>query len=189
MKITDHSPITSKDILCLCVKCFGFIWEEDKTLCVQLAKTSAALLHTFTLFCPSGLCFISCYNQHMDVFIVNSMHVNSSTHISFPPHTLPPLRKASNNLIENIFSNRISFKTLGLTWTYPWTLWKTFLYSIHKSCVTTVTNKSVSYYMCHFKSTFLETLTQHRMFFFFFWEIVIKKHNQRLIRMDTQTFT
>lgn len=107
---TDHQQGHSVPV---CEVFWLHMGRGSNTLCVQLAKTSAVSWHTFTLFCPSGLCFISCYYQHMDVFIVNSMQVNSSTHISFPPHTLPPLRKASNNLIENISSNRISFKTLG----------------------------------------------------------------------------
>lgn len=43
----------------------------------------------------------------MGLLYSQSKWIQAHTHISFVPHTLPPLRKPNHHLIENIFSHRI----------------------------------------------------------------------------------
>lgn len=117
------------------------------------------------------------------------MQVNSSTHISFPAHTLPPLRKASNNLTENMFSTRLYNLRINMELSLNMVENASLKFS-QELCHHSDQQKCViSCIICVILNLpFLETLTPHWTFFFFL-EIVIKKHHQRLIRMDTQTFT
>lgn len=94
MKITAQLPTTSTDILCMCEMFWLHVGRGQNTLCVLVTKTcpvflgslpSAVLIthsHSVLSICPVLYLVISCYNQYMDGFIVQSKQVNSSTHTS-----------------------------------------------------------------------------------------------------------
>lgn len=93
MKITAQSRTTY-----VCEMFWLHVGRGQNTFCVLVTKTcpvflgplpSAVLIthsHSVLSICPVLYLVISCYNQHMDGFIVHSKQVNSSTHTSHLSH-------------------------------------------------------------------------------------------------------